>query len=184
MTTLLAAVTLLALAAPAPAAPPPAARAETPLAVAARLAARQLPTARWRLGEARTADFTYDGQPDVALLGTDGPAVVLVVVEGPVTERSRVLALRFPAGPGGFCGPPGAVQVNTERPDPGLLALGPGGERLRELASDGADGGALGLVLVHAGTGGYCEPFHVLYDGARLTWWRQRVTTTDAAPGR
>lgn len=176
MIALLATAALLTLAATPPGAPPPAARARaaTPVAVAARLAARQFPQASWRLGEARTADFTYDGQPDVALLGVDGTAFVLVVVEGPVTDRSRVLAVRLPsgAGPGAVCGPPGDVQANTERPDPGSLARAPGGERLRELADDGADAGALGLVLVHARAAGYCEPFHVLYDGARLAWWR------------
>ncbi|HET9554667.1 MAG TPA: hypothetical protein VFP50_17000 [Anaeromyxobacteraceae bacterium] len=173
MTALLTIAALVALAA-TPGAPAPAAAPETPVAIAARLAARQFPQASWRLGEARTADFTYDGRADVALLGVDGPAFVLVVVEGPVTDRSRVLALRLPsgAGSGAVCGPPGDVQANTERPDPGLLARGPGGERLRELADDGADAGALGLVLVHARAAGYCEPFHVLYDGARLAWWR------------
>lgn len=166
---------LLALAAgrPAAAAEPPATAPETPAALAARLAARQFPRAAWRLAEARTADFTYDGVADLALMGVDGAAFVLAVVEGPLSERSRVLALRLPSGgdrPGPLCGLPAAVQVNTERPDPrGLGRLDAG---TRERIEDGADAGGLGFVVVHASTTGYCQAVHVLYDGVRLAWWR------------
>ena len=155
------------------AAEPPVAPPETPAALAARLAARQLPRARWRVGEARTADFTYDGVADLALMGVDGAAFVLAVVEGPVTERSRVLLARLPSGgeaPGPLCGPPAAVQVNTERPDAsGLTGLDAGA---RERIEDGAEAGGLGFVVVHASSTGYCQAVHLLYDGARLAWWR------------
>jgi hypothetical protein len=171
--TALATLALLALTA-APAGPEAAAAPpETPAQLGARLAAHQFPRARWRLGEARTADFTSDGQPDLALLGVDAGAFVLVVVEGPVSEQSRVHALRLPAGldaAGALCGPAAEVQANVERPDasrvPGLDA------RARAWIEDGADAGGLGLVLVNASATRYCEAVHVLYDGARLAWWR------------
>jgi hypothetical protein len=161
-----AALLLLALAA--------APRVETPVQVATRLAARQFPKARWRPADARQADFTYRRQADVALLGFDETTLMLVVVEGPVSERSAVHALRLRAGleaPDALCGAPEAVQANTERPDSRLLG-GRGGPEVAELIEEGGDAGALGLVLVHTRATGYCEPFHVLYDGAQLAWWR------------
>jgi hypothetical protein len=147
---------------------------ETPLRLAARLASRQFPKARWRLGEARSADFTYDGQADLAFLGVDATALVVVVVVGPITERSRVLALSFPSGveaADAICGTPAAVQANTERPDArGLSGLD---AQTRELVEEGADANGLGLVLIHARGTGYCEALHLLYDGSRLAWWRE-----------
>jgi hypothetical protein len=169
MNALLAAVALLA-------AGDPAAGPDTPARIAARLASRQFPAAKWRVGEARTADFTYDGEPDLALLGADGNDLVVVVVEGPVTGRSRVLSLRFPSGvdaPGAICGRPEAVQANTEPPSarcaPGQAACG----RVRQAVAEGADAGGLGLVLIHANATGYCEAFHLHFDGSGLAWWRE-----------
>jgi len=177
----LAALILLALtAAPVAAqAAPPAAEAgalpapETPERLAARVASRRFPGARWRVAEARRADFTHDGQPDLALLGVDGTDFLLVVVEGPLGERSRVHSLRLRTGleaEDAVCGLPLEVQANTERPDPsGLPGLD---ARQRALVEEGAEASSLGLVLVHARATGYCQAIHVLFDGIRLAWWR------------
>lgn len=169
MNALLAAIALVA-------AGDPTAKPETPTQVAARLASRQFPQAKWRVGEARQADFTYDGKPDVALLGADGRTLVLVVVVGPVTDQSRVLSLRFRSGvdaPDAVCGRPEAVQTNTEPPSARCGAGQADCERVRQVVSEGADAGGLGLVLVHAGATGYCEAFHVFFDGSGLAWWRE-----------
>lgn len=154
----------------------PAARPETPAQIAVRLASRQFPRAKWRLAELRSADFTYDGTPDLALLGTDGQALVLAVVEGPVTGRSRVLSLRFPAGAAGagaICGDPAAAQANTEPPAarcaPGQADCG----QVQQLVAEGADAGGLGLVLIHFRETGYCQGIHVHYDGSKLSWWQE-----------
>jgi hypothetical protein len=167
---------LAALALSAAAAAEPVAKPETPTQIAVRLASRQFPQARWRAGEARQADFTFDGKPDVALLGSDGKALVLVVIEGPVTPQSRLLSLRFPSGvdsPGAICGTPEAVQANTEVPsarcEPGQAAC----QQVRQVVAEGAEAGGLGLVLIHARATGYCEAFHVHFDGNGLTWWRE-----------
>jgi hypothetical protein len=175
LTTLLA--TSLLAASPAPDAPA-AARAgrgrETPLQVAVRLASARHPGVTWRVGDARTDDLTYDGVPDLVLLGTEEQALVVAVVEGPVTERSRVLSVRLRAGvvaPDAVCGRPVEVQANVERPD--ARGLDPqASEEVRALVDAGADAGGSGLVLVHAGPTGYCQAFHVLYDGTALAWWR------------
>jgi len=154
----------------------PVAKPETPTQIAVRLASRQFPKARWRAGEARQADLTFDGKPDVALLGSEGKALLLVVVEGPVTDHSRLLSLRLPSGvdsPGAICGAPEAVQANTEVPS---ARCGPGQadcEQVRQLVDEGADSGGLGLVLVHARATGYCEAVHVYFDGKGLSWWRE-----------
>lgn len=169
MNAMLAAVMLLAAAEPATS-------PETPTQIAARLASRQFPKARWRTGEAREADFTYDGKPDVALLGADGKALVLVVVEGPITGQSRVLSLRFPSGvdsPGAICGKPEAVQANTEPPGVLCRPAQADCERVRRVVAEGADAGGLGLVLIHTSATGYCEAFHVHFDGSGLAWWRE-----------
>jgi hypothetical protein len=154
----------------------PAARPETPTQIAARLASRLFPRARWRVGEARVADFTYDGKPDVALLGVEGKALLVVIVEGPVTAQSRVLSLRLPSGsdtPDAICGKPEAVQANTEPPsarcDPGEADC----QRVRQVVAEGADAGGLGLVLIHTKATGYCDALHVLFDGKALAWWRE-----------
>lgn len=171
LTTLLAASMIAA--APAPATPPRA-RGETPLQVAARLVAARHPGVTWRLAETRADDVTYDGVPDLVLLGATEHALVVAVVEGPVTERSRLLSVTLRAGvtaPDAVCGPPLDVQANVERPD--ARGLGPAAsDEVRALVDAGADAGGRGLVLVHAGPTGYCDAFHVLYDGAALTWWR------------
>lgn len=151
----------------------PARAPETPEQRAARLAAVRYPKARWRLGDARTAELTQDGRPDVVLLGVDGTAFLLAVVEGPVTEGSRVLTLRLRSGVAAedaVCGPPGAVQANVERPD--HAGLGGLGAEARERIEAAADAGTVGLVLIHAGETGYCQAFHLLYDGGALAWWR------------
>jgi hypothetical protein len=99
---------------------------------------------------------------------------VVAVVEGPITERSRLLSLRFRAGVPGLdavCGRPADVQANAERPDPRGLGAALS-EEGRAFVEAGADAGGRGLVLVHAGPAGYCEAFHVLYDGTGLAWWR------------
>jgi hypothetical protein len=159
--------------------PPPAARAAragrvSPLELAERLASARHPGVSWRMGDVRQDDVTYDGVPDVVLLGTDEAGLVVAVVEGPVTERSRLLSLRLRAGVAAHdavCGRPADVQANAERPDP--RGLGPVlSEETRALIEAGADAGGRGLVLVHAGPTGYCEAFHVLYDGTALAWWR------------
>lgn len=166
MNALLAAVALLAAGA-APAKP------ETPTQIAVRLASRQHPKALWRLAETRTADFTYDRKPDLMLLGFEGTAVFLVVVEGPITDRSRLLSLRLRSGvdaADAVCGPPDAVQTNTEPPscEPGR----PDCERVAQLLAEGGENEGLGLVLIHKSATGYCPAFHVYYDGGGLAWWR------------
>jgi hypothetical protein len=178
---MLALTTLLAasLVAAAPARPPPpAARGargrETPLQLAVRLASARHPEVTWRAADARSSDVTYDGVPDLVLLGAEEGALVVAVVEGPVSERSRVLSRRFRAGVvarDAVCGAPLDVQANVERPD----ARGLGAQAtddVRAFVDAGADAGGLGLVLVHAGPTGYCEAFHLIYDGTALAWWR------------
>jgi hypothetical protein len=177
LTVIAALAAALAAAAPGKGAPHPARSGrgrETPLQLAVRLASERHPGATWRAGDARTSDVTYDGVPDLVLLGAEEHAVVVAVVEGPITERSRVLSLRLRAGlaaPDAVCGSPLEVQANVERPDARAL-VPPASEDVRALVDAGADAGGSGLVLVHASATGYCEAFHVLYDGAALAWWR------------
>lgn len=163
-------------AAPAKGAPAGARRGrETPLQLALRLASARHPGVTWRAADARTgADLTYDAVPDLVLLGAQERGVVVAVVEGPVTERSRVLDVRLRAGvaaPDAICGSPLDLQANVERPDARAL-VPPASDETRALVDAGADAGGVGLVLVHAGPIGYCEAFHVLYDGTALAWWR------------
>lgn len=166
----------LVAAAPATGAAPGARRGgETPLQLALRLAAARHPGVTWRAGDARTgADLTYDGVADLVLLGAEERGVVVAVVEGPVTARSRVLEVRLRAGvaaPDAVCGSPLDLQANVERPDARAL-VPPASAETAALVDDGADAGGVGLVLVHAGPTGACEAFHVLYDGAALAFWR------------
>ncbi|HEX7624308.1 MAG TPA: hypothetical protein VF400_12105 [Anaeromyxobacteraceae bacterium] len=177
MNALLATIVLLA-------AGEPATKPETPTQLAVRLASRQFPEAKWRVGDARVADFTFDGKPDVALLGADRKTLLVVVVEGPVTRQSRVLSLRFAAqvdAPDGICGIPEAVQANTEPPSVRCQAGQADCERERQAVADGADAGGLGLVLIHTKATGYCEAFHVHFDGSGLVWWREPTVREEAS---
>jgi hypothetical protein len=141
-----------------------------------KAAATAFPMVSWRGKEALVADFTYDGTPDVALLGVEGATVYVVVVEGPVSEPSRVLAVRLTSGAqaqDSLCGKPEGARLLVEAPGGGCTGQGKGEpleciEVARRLPEGARARGASGLELVNDD----CDAFHVFFDGKDLTWWR------------
>jgi hypothetical protein len=149
-------------------------RSALPEAAAAASAA--LPLARWRAEETQAGDFTYDGIPDLALMGVEGATVYVVVVEGPVTERSRVFTLRLTSGTearDSVCGPPADTQLGVEAPAGGCSGTGKAeppecAAAAGRLPESARRAGAMGLALSSPD----CDPFHVYFDGKGLAWWR------------
>ena len=136
-------------------------------------AEKEVPSAVWSGDGAFVADFTFDGRPDVALLGIAEDGVAVAVVEGPISPRSRVLWLRFAADPGsqsGVCGSPSEARIEAE--NPGLADECPAGDDVcsalaKRLRAAGRKGGK-GVALVNS----ECDRFHIVYDGTRLIWTR------------
>lgn len=144
------------------------------LTTAVARAEKKVPSAAWSTTRTVIADFTFDGSPDVALLGHADDGVTVAVVEGPTSARSRVLLLRFQASAGsqdGICGPPSEARIEVEPPglvegcDAGNAACATLAKRLRAAARKGGKG----LALVS----GECDSFHVVFDGAQLVWTRR-----------
>ncbi len=136
-------------------------------------AQQEVPTAAWSGERALVADFTFDGVPDVALLGVATDGVMVAVIVGPISPGSRVLSVRFAADPnsqGGICGSPREARIEVESPaiadecaagDAACSALA------KHLRAVGRKGGK-GLALMND----ECDRFHIVFDGTRLLWTR------------
>jgi hypothetical protein len=156
---------------------------------ALQAATRAYPMAVWRTEELQVGDFTYDGTSDMALLGIEGNAIFVVVVEGPVTERSRVLAARLTSGTkarDSLCGHPDRSRLETEPTAAGCAVEREGSDRPEcaeignKLPSAASRKDAKGLTLGSRD----CHTFHVFFDGRALTWWRRDGATHPAVgPG-
>jgi hypothetical protein len=129
------------------------------------------------------ADLTWDGVEDAAVLGTVETAVVVGIIEGPVSESSRHWTLVFPIASDlqdGICGAPEAVEFSVEdatlpsleefgchggKPEPMCERLNVLKDRLESASRKGAKGIRL--------TGGDCDAFHIFFDGANVQYWRR-----------
>lgn len=148
---------------------------------AVKVLAQREPQVGWK-PQVLTTDVTLDRVMDAVVLGLTDRAVLVGVVEGPITSTSRVWSLPFLGeivSPGSSCGAPGESQIFTEPAGVDLQEVGcdtsdatPQCAELRQLASrldEAAARGSRGLRLVS----GDCDAIHIYFDGTKFGSWRR-----------
>ena len=133
---------------------PAAAEPATPLEILRRRA----PGVQWDAASLQKADFDQDGQKDAVMLGFRRNGVVVGIVQGPMTARSRISTLEFGWEGGGqdaLCSK--EVGIDLER----LEDL----ESPEEVPAQGVG------VNLHDDR---CDAFHIYWDPGkqRFDWWR------------
>jgi hypothetical protein len=125
-----------------------------------------------------SADLTGDGNSDVLLIRRRSDLLILMLVEGPVTNRARwwQVAFRPGTGSGDVCVPPSQAKLEVEDPDPDLAQLGCRDDdtadfcaTLRRLGAARHSRRVRGVRI----EGGNCRPIHVFFDGSDLRYWRR-----------
>ena len=95
----------------------PAGRAGSPPVSALEIAKAREPRVTWNGKGVLTADIDCDGTEDYALEGRKGEDVLVMVILGPVTQKSKVAVEELPADE--LCGDPIALTLESLDYDPG-----------------------------------------------------------------
>jgi len=122
---------------------------------------RQDRKAVWNAASQVRADLDQDGVDDYALRGLRKDRVVVGIVAGPVTARSRAWVLAFPWGKGtqgSLCSQ--EAKIEAEDLDASATA---GAKRPKELKGKG--------ISLYDDR---CDAFHIYWspEGRKFDWWR------------
>lgn len=129
-------------------------------AEALKIAATREPRVTWNGKGVLTADIDCDGTEDYALEGRKGEDVLVMVILGPVTQKSKVAVEELPADE--LCGDPIALTLESLDYEPG--------EETGELPGFERSKKCKGLNL----GSGECDAFHFFWNHktAALDMWR------------